>query len=188
MSSAPPSPSHSRDASNVDETPSTTPVRPDLSRSNSILNDEFGSGGQAGSNGLGNLADELADAWDDEDEDEPDMNFQEGPGEDETGTNGAEAVENSARHAEQPKSQNLSPPVNSRNSKRQGSEYDGSEYGADSDMESPGIPPALVARMDMVESLARRGTEYNGDDVVKRLLDGLKDLGAQSGVEGGAAR
>ncbi|EHK99244.1 hypothetical protein M7I_4930 [Glarea lozoyensis 74030] len=45
--------------------------------------------------------------------------------------------------------------------------------------------------MDQVESLARRGTENNGtesDGVVKRVIEGLKDLGGQSGVEGGASR
>jgi hypothetical protein len=48
-----------------------------------------------------------------------------------------------------------------------------------------------VAKMDIVESLARRGTEANGSDrdgVVKRVVDGLRDLGSQSGVEGGATR
>jgi hypothetical protein len=43
----------------------------------------FSSGGAAPANGLGNLADELADAWGDDEEgedgdEEPDMNFQEG--------------------------------------------------------------------------------------------------------------
>ena len=58
-------------------------------------------------------------------------------------------------------------------------------------MDSPGMPPGLVARMDMVESLARSGTENNGTDrdcVVKRVIEGLKDLGGQSGVEGATTR
>ncbi|KAH8663528.1 hypothetical protein BGZ60DRAFT_379370 [Tricladium varicosporioides] len=45
--------------------------------------------------------------------------------------------------------------------------------------------------MDQVEALARRGTESNGTDrdgVVKRVIEDLKDLGGQSGVEGGATR
>jgi hypothetical protein len=45
--------------------------------------------------------------------------------------------------------------------------------------------------MDMVESLARRGMENNGTDrdaVVKRVVESLKDLGSQAGVEGGASR
>ena len=79
----------------------------------------------------------------------------------------------------------------SRGHRRQPSEYDGSDYGGDSDMDSPGIPPGLQSRMDMVESLARRGTENSGTDrdgVVNRVIEGLKDLGGQSGVEGGATR
>jgi len=53
------------------------------------------------------------------------------------------------------------------------------------------MPSGLVSRMDLVESLARRGTENSGtdrDSVIKRVVDGLKDLGSQSGVEGGATR
>lgn len=78
-----------------------------------------------------------------------------------------------------------------RGHKRVGSVYDGSEYGSDSDLESPGMPTSLVAKIDAVESLARRGTEDNGgpaDGVCGRLVEGLRDLGSQSGVEGGASR
>ncbi|CAK7208226.1 hypothetical protein SCUCBS95973_000031 [Sporothrix curviconia] len=78
-----------------------------------------------------------------------------------------------------------------RGHKRVGSVYDGSEYGSDSDLESPGMPTSLVAKIDAVESLARRGTEDNGsttDGVCKRLVEELRDLGSQSGVEGGASR
>jgi hypothetical protein len=45
--------------------------------------------------------------------------------------------------------------------------------------------------MDEVESLARRGAENNGsstDGTFKRVTDGLRDLGSQAGVEGGATR
>ncbi|TAQ85729.1 hypothetical protein B7494_g5955 [Chlorociboria aeruginascens] len=163
----------------------TTPNRHSYNRTDSMSADMFSSGGgQAASNGLGNLADELADAWDeDEGEDEEvDMNFQEG------GLDGEVVRDSGVDVTSSPKVVNLSPPKGHR---RQGSEYDGSDYGGDSDMESPGIPPGLVSRMDMVEGLARRGTEENGterDGVVKRVIEGLKDLGAQSGVEGGATR
>lgn len=152
----------------------------------------FSSGGAPG-NGLGNLADELADAWDDEeeeDDEEPDMNFQEGgkmEGGEPTRDSGVD-VDSSPR-----KTENLAPPINGVNGHRRiRSEYDGSDYGEESDLDSPGIlPPGLVARMDLVESLARRGTEESGserDGVVKRVIDGLKDLGGQSTVEGGASR
>lgn len=75
--------------------------------------------------------------------------------------------------------------------RRVGSEYDGSEYGSESDLETAGIPPRLLERMDEVESLARRGTENNGsaaDGAFKRVTEGLRDLGSQAGVEGGATR
>lgn len=75
--------------------------------------------------------------------------------------------------------------------KRVGSAYDGSEYGSDSDLDSPGMPTSLVAKIDAVESLARRGIEDNGsatDGVCKRLTEGLRDLGSQAAVEGGASR
>ena len=156
----------------------------------------FSSGGPAAaSNGLGNLADELADAWDDgegdEDDEEPDMNFQDGGEEGAVTRDSGVDVTSSPIQAES-KPKNLTPPTHTtRGHRRQPSEYDGSDYGGDSDLDSPGIPPGLQSRMDMVESLARRGTENNGTDrdgVVNRVIEGLKDLGGQSGVEGGATR
>ena len=173
----------------------TTPKRNSLQRSDSIGIDVFSSGGPAAlSNGLGNLADELADAWDDElgegEDEEPDMNFQEGGEEGGvTRDSGVDVTSSPAQGAAKPNS--LTPPTITRGHRRQPSEYDGSDYGGDSDLESPGIPPGLQSRMDMVESLARRGAENNGTDrdgVVNRVIEGLKDLGGQSGVEGGATR
>ncbi|KAI6708531.1 hypothetical protein PZA11_002149 [Diplocarpon coronariae] len=210
MPPSPLTPRHSRGPSATDlsfETPlsydgsprrhSNTPLLP--SRHNHINSEDvFGSGGPAApSNGLGNLADELADAWEEgeeeEDEDyEPDMNFQEvREGNEPTRDSGVDVTSSTLT---QPKSANLTPPqqtLGGRGHRRQPSEYDGSDYGGESDLESPGMPPALVARMDMVESLARRGAENNGTDsdgVVKRVIEGLKDLGGQSGVEGNATR
>lgn len=81
-----------------------------------------------------------------------------------------------------------------RGHKRQGSTasaYDGTEYGSDSDLDSPGMSASLVAKLDAVDSLVRRGTESNGsaaDGAVKRVIEGLRDLGSQAGVEGGASR
>lgn len=150
--------------------------------------------GSAPANGLGNLADELADDWDDEEEEEDeelDMNFQEEEGKVEGGEPTRDSgvdIDSSPRKVE-----NLALPSNGVNGHRRvRSEYDGSDYGEESDLDSPGIlPPGLVARMDLVESLARRGTEESGserDGVVKRVIEGLKDLGGQSTVEGGASR
>jgi hypothetical protein len=162
-------------------------------------------------NGLGNLADELADAWsDDEEGGEIDMNFQQSTSAppSETGTEetpNIQAIQDSGvdvssptktlrQRESMPHALNLTPPpMGGRGHARMPSEYDGSDYGGDSDLESPapGISAALQARMDMVEGLARRGTENNGgqaDGVVKRVIEGLRDLGGQSGVEGNATR
>lgn len=221
MSASPRTPRHSRDPSAADlsfatpllfnnDTPRrhskgsiNTPASPqmnDFARSNSGGVDVFSSGGPAAvSNGLGNLADELADAWGDgEEEDEeyePDMNFQEAGGEEDEPTRDSGVDVRSSPVEAQPKLASLSPPMpflgGGRAHKRQPSEYDGSDYGGNPDLEPSSIPPALLARMDTVESLARRGAENNGTDrdgVVKRVIEGLKDLGGQSAVEGNATR
>ena len=215
MPPSPRTPKHSRHPSNIDlsfatplsynESPRrhsksslftpTTPNRHSLQHSDPTGIDGFNSGGPAeASNGLGNLADELADAWDDDEgeDEEPDMNFQEIGEEVEEPTRDSGVDVTSSPIEASSKPSNLTPPtVEKRGHRRQPSEYDGSDYGGDSDLESPGIPPGLVARMDMVESLVRRGTENNGtdrDSVVSRVIDGLKDLGGQSGVEGATSR
>jgi hypothetical protein len=85
----------------------------------------------------------------------------------------------------------LNLPAPGRGHRRAGSEYDGSQYGSESDLESPGMPNSLVAKMDAVESLARRGTENNGgsaDGVFHRVTDSLRDLGSQAGVEQSTTR
>ncbi|KAH8782045.1 hypothetical protein F5882DRAFT_462994 [Hyaloscypha sp. PMI_1271] len=220
MPSSPKTPRHSRHPSNIDlsfaspqsynESPRrhsktsihtpTTPNRNSLQRSDSIGIDVFSSGGPAPpSNGLGNLADELADAWGDEEgsgeEDEygePEMNFQEAKEEGDGGQTRDSGVDVSSSPVEGSlKPSGLFPPGGVRGHRRRTSEYDGSDYGGDSDLESAGMPLGLVSRMDMVESLVRRGMENTGTDrdgVVKRVIEGLKDLGGQSGVEGGATR
>ncbi|KAI1326889.1 hypothetical protein F5Y16DRAFT_220177 [Xylariaceae sp. FL0255] len=148
-------------------------------------------------NGMANLADELADALsgsgdDDEyyeDENTPrDDERKAADGGDNNGGDGANQKKLPSRN----KSSSLSVPTqNGRGHRRMGSNYDGSDYGSESDLDSPGMPPSLVARIDDVESLARRGTETTGspaDNVFKRVTDGLRDLGSQSGVEGSTTR
>ncbi|KAK4032930.1 hypothetical protein C8A01DRAFT_40614 [Parachaetomium inaequale] len=179
-----------------------------------------GGGGGGGGGGLGNLADELAGAFSDGeddydgyeerdyDEEAADEQGSEGraPGihlEDTTTGEDArkdDGVRDSGVDVESPsgsgKSHNSKgslglPAPNGRGHRRKGSEYDGSEYGSESDLESPGMPPKLVEKIDEVESLARRGTENNGsptDGAFKRVTDGLRDLGSQANVEGGATR
>ena len=169
--------------------------------------DDLGDPGNA--NSLGNLADELAEAFDEEDDNRLDF----GDDVSETLHDRAEAIRyDHLKENEHPTSRNgdrkghaisvspvrqatsdlsLSPierPFSARH-KRKNSQYDGSDYGDDSDLD--GLSPSLEARLAAVESLVRRGTEANGsdaDEIVQRVADSLKDLGSQAGVENGATR
>lgn len=149
--------------------------------------------------GLGNLADELADAWGDgegyDDASGIDINDQ--------GNNVHHEDEHSSGE-QTPREQtsptntnNLQPPRNRQKTiqnrhRRTESQYDGSDYGNDSDFEEGSeFSPNLERRLAGIESLARRGIEENGssnDQIIQRFVEGLKDLGAQSGIENGAAR
>lgn len=163
------------------------------------------SSGAPQDNGLGNLADELAGFEDDGEDDyyeeedgiaaAEDMSFAD-PSE-RRGDQQVEGMRDSGVELASPssgrKDSNLAPTNGVNGHRRTESRYDGSEYGngSESDLESPGMPPSLIAKIDAVESLARRGTESNGssaDGVVKRVIEGLQDLGSQAGVEGGASR
>jgi hypothetical protein len=171
----------------------------------------FDGGGD--SNGLGNLADELGEIWDDDDEEAVDEEFGEeldvprdyspeiGTAVEHDGSAGFDnaasvnAVRDSGVAMQSSPSTNhgLSPDAASRARKhnRQRSLYDGSDYGSDTDFDNDGISPALESRMAAVESLARRGMEENGsasDQVVKRVTEQLRDLGSQIAIENGATR
>lgn len=163
-------------------------------------------------NGLGNLADELAEAFDEEDENGHEL----GDRASEAPYDRAEAIRpDQLKENELPKLRNgsqtrraisispvrqatsdlsLSLPKQSLRLRhtRKSSQYDGSDYGDDSDLEDMhGIPASLEARLAAVESLARRGAEANGndaDEIVPRMADALKDLGSQAGIENGAIR
>ncbi|KAI9877401.1 MAG: hypothetical protein M1830_004022 [Pleopsidium flavum] len=165
-------------------------------------------GMENGGDGLGSLADELAEAWDEDGEGEegvsglqtdgPEGNCKEDPelpGEYEPQTiqdrefgvasspalgqitNG---LSSSARFTQRSKN------------RRKPFLYDGSEHGDTTDLEEDsGASPALEARIAIIEELARQGMEENEgqtDGVIGRVIDGLKDLGGQSGVENGATR
>ena len=164
---------------------------------------ESGKGEEKG-NGLGNLADELAEAWD-EDAEAEDMSHSHFDGQRESGnalingyTTGVQQelgiVKCPSPTIDNASNMSLSPPKILYRSKhqRQNSQYDGSDYGDDSNLENPdGIPSSLEARIAAIESLARRGKEANGseaDNVVQRVADSLKDLPSQSGVENGTSR
>jgi hypothetical protein len=160
-------------------------------------------GGDMGG-GLGNLADELADAFSESgDEDEyydnetPNISFnmhdnEAHEGVEEIRDSGVDVTSSPGLGFAASKGMTLRlPSPNRKGHRRAGSEYDGSEYGSDSDLESPGMPPNLVAKIDAVESLARRGTESNGgptDGVFQRVTDGLRDLGSQAEVESSTTR
>ncbi|KAF2642991.1 hypothetical protein P280DRAFT_241733 [Massarina eburnea CBS 473.64] len=213
-----PAASHRRQLSSLDMSHTTTTSRrPSFNRRSSGYSSsqefEHGSPGQGGGDGLGNLADELGDVWDDDDEmadgeygdemDAPDEHDNIGvalthDGPPEVGTavnvNGVRDSGVAMPSSSDAESKTLSPQTaaKGRAHRRQRSLYDGSDYGDSSDLEAnEGISPALEARMAAVESLARRGTEANGsatDGVVKRLVEQLRDLGSQIGIENGATR
>jgi hypothetical protein len=71
------------------------------------------------------------------------------------------------------------------------SQYDGSDYGPDSDPED--LPPTLLRRISDIESLTR--ISAHADDVlgenggiIARTTAGLKDLGPQASIENGTTR
>lgn len=151
-----------------------------------------GGGAEGGGMGMGNLADELADAFSDSGEDD-EGEFSDGDVGAEISSHGKVDDKHEVEGDEQGADRNLlNPPSPQRkNHQRKTSDYDGSDYGSETDLDTPGIPPSLVARIDAIESLARRGTEsYGGpaEDVCQRVIDGLRDLGSQSTVEGSASR
>lgn len=146
---------------------------------------------------MGNLADELADAFSDSgDEDESGLGHSQQParsqrdGQEVTrdgGATGDTAIDNDDH-----KDDILGIPyAKARGHARKASEYDGSEYGSESDLDAGSMTASLLSRIDAVESLARRGIENNGgpaDEIFKRVTEGLRDLGSQSSVEGNASR
>lgn len=163
------------------------------------------SGALNGQSGLGNLADELADAFSESgDEDEYDEYGEGGePGiqfavQEDEDRGPAEVIRDSGVDVASPSKDGSAPKSTQgllsprrRAHRRTGSEYDGSEYGSESDLDLPGMPLGLVSRINAVEALARRGTENTGghsDGVFRRVTEGLKDLGPQSGVESSATR
>ena len=152
------------------------------------------------SNGTGNLADELAGAFDEDEEvdagvEVPKVQYN---GTEDGVTYEHQLLENqlSTSSPSKPyKERSLSPPkqpMRSKHHHRHNSKYDGSDYGDDDDLEGlDGIPPSLEARMAAIEGLARRGTEANGSDldgVTQRVAQHLKNLGPQSNIENGASR
>ena len=173
----------------------------------------FSSGGPV-RNDFGNLADELADAWNSDEEGEVDMNFASGgvpiidsdneasafrknelsigardSGVSVSGT--SKRKDGTAASPKITKKNALSPPKKHRRNLSNVSDYDGSDYGSPSDVDETGLSPSLLEDMDNIESLARRGSETNGSAdslVVPRVIEGLKAIGGQGGIEMGATR
>ncbi|KAL4792980.1 hypothetical protein BDV19DRAFT_367425 [Aspergillus venezuelensis] len=147
------------------------------------------------SGGLGNLADELADAW--EEEDGGYGGYASGQ---EAAPTDSQSMGDRGRRTRTPSPgssfdgrDSLQPPrPKMRNHRRHESQYDGSDYGHDSDLEEVAdMSPALENQIAEIESLARRGLENNGsetDHVIERAVAALQDLGVQSGVENSAMR
>ncbi|KAJ5573447.1 uncharacterized protein N7459_007874 [Penicillium hispanicum] len=155
----------------------------------------------AGGGGLGNLADELADAWEQEEDGYGYASGQEvGPAESQQmdPSDGEDSYMQSVRGMRS-QSPSADSPARSRlranqlrQHRRQESHYDGSDYGNDSDLdEAADISPALESQMADIEGLVRRGIENNGsenDHVIQRTVEVLRDLGGQSGIENSAMR
>ena len=155
-----------------------------------------------GPTGLGNLADELAEAWDEDEE--PDhaspahqLDGHSGSTPGQPYIDSPSSISNHVASSPLPRQDacSLSPTKPPSQPKRrrqhsQQSSYDGSDYGSDPEAVD-GIPPSLEACMAAIEHLARRGTEANGSDndtVLARVAEQLKDLGSQGQVENGASR
>ncbi|KAF7712543.1 Uncharacterized protein PECH_004084 [Penicillium ucsense] len=155
-----------------------------------------------GGGGLGNLADELADAWEQE---EDGYDYASGQ---EMGTADSQNMEQSdvedgylqptsqmhtrSSSTGSPDRKDRLRTTQLRQHRRQESHYDGSDYGNDSDLEEVAdISPSLEMQLSDIESLARRGIENNGsesDHIIQRTVEALRDLGGQSGIENGAMR
>ena len=189
--------------------PSPSTPRPGTSHSR---NGDFGASGGSGSalgsaNGLGSLADELAEAYSDEDEGEPEEglswdqvgeigDLSNGHGQEEDiGIEHGKAQNNGILNSPNPGSaHDVSTPRQSASSKhrRKQSRYNRSINDDTSDLEeTDAILPSLEARIATIESLAKEATTSNNseaDAVVKRVAESLKDLGSQSGVETGTSR
>ena len=205
--------------------------RPRSSRQHSFEDPSFANsfGAPLESSGLGSLADELAEAWDEDDEGIPDTMPQGSPRLEHDDTQPLSPTKSISSQNEpspspdhhQPQLQShhdlgfsFAPPVEAsspsiplqhhRNgphaqspTKRRkahlssSADYDGSDYGSDTDLADPGplISPSLDLRLSLVENLARQGTgTLESDPLFERVTGELRDLKVQVGVENGVTR
>lgn len=150
----------------------------------------------SGGLGLGSLADELAGAMYDSDDEE----YEEGEAGDEGGVfaEGVAGIANGA-YADGVTNANDDTPVQKKgplNRALSASDYDGSEYGDPDDLGN-GISAGLEDKINQIEKLALRSRhtlkeEADGTGelagVVPRLMEGLQKLGPQSSLETGSTR
>ena len=162
-----------------------------------MLNDFAGA--MDGGNDLGSLADELAEVWDEDAEgDEEVLGL---PTDDQCGYtpsgtpqahHQANGVSSSPAH-ERTAGGFTSPKKGAEHFKarRRRRDHDGSDCGDDSDLDQTPFSVALEVRMATIQELGRLETEERGGDtdgVVERVVNGLRELGAQSSVETGTTR
>ncbi|PGH19206.1 hypothetical protein AJ80_04177 [Polytolypa hystricis UAMH7299] len=177
---------------------------------------DFTAEADSGAGGLGNLADELANAWDEDEDDEEeeeidvsgfqnahDNGFSDHMGDNEDGSYiesmhdmgigigsgpSQRELESSPKTLQLPKQKSRQTQPRHR---RNESMYDGSDYGNDSDFEDQGdLPPSLEVRIAGVEDLLRWSTGGNSSTsgAVESFIDNLRDLGGQSKIETNATR
>ncbi len=153
------------------------------------------------SNGLGNLADELAEAFDEDEEPvqgeliarqvvQPEFNsYKKSNGNDRGHL--SITLPPSALPASNAPSSPPKPGIRIKH-RQMDTQYDGSDYGDDSELESvDGMAPSLDSRLAAVEDLSQKGIDGNGDNLdnlVQRFADSLKELPSQSRVENGVTR
>ena len=158
------------------------------------------SGLDNGDHGLGSLADELADAWEEDEEGGGQQSLAEQLEEEEqdlSHTNGDSVRDSGIDVAPSPaiattKSTPESTPTSKKpKHRRKSSHLAYSEQEALSEEDGEDVSSSLEARISAVGTLSRQDPDKTGkesDGVIKRFIEGLMDFGSQSGVEGGATR
>lgn len=152
--------------------------------------------------GLGNLADELADAFSDSGDEAEDVNEKSILYNDDPvceNNSSLRSCDSRLKTCDGDSVQLSTPAVThlevhasqQRNHQRKTSDYDGSDYGSSSDLDDTGLSPSIIARLDAVDELARRGAHDIGlpdNDIFTRVTGELRDLASQSSVESSTAR
>ncbi|KAL8765136.1 MAG: hypothetical protein Q9209_007694 [Squamulea sp. 1 TL-2023] len=157
-------------------------------------------------NGLENLADELAEAWDDEcsraiqlgghttngEHGSPNIRSEHRQRAEENGYDMGISMPNVSDHRAKPNRSSSRPKQPLYRTGSHASIYDGSDYGENSDLEDvEGISASLEHHLAVIETLACRAAKSDGsgaDTTVMRVAESLKDLASSTGVETGVSR